>query len=72
MNANKIMQSIFESLRLGGTLISFQLRPEIQAFARPLLGAAAVESILFHLPPLYGGDRMPTPFHHELSLPPKK
>ncbi len=50
--AREITQSIFEVLRPDGVFIAYQVRPDIQKYARPLFGPAQSENIAMNLPPL--------------------
>lgn len=50
--AKLIVQSVHEALRPGGTFIAYQLRSDIEEFARPLFGTASSELIAMNLPPL--------------------
>ncbi|QDT03080.1 hypothetical protein K227x_14600 [Rubripirellula lacrimiformis] len=50
--AKKITRSIYEVLRPGGVFIAYQLRSNVNDYARPYFGRAKTESIPINLPPL--------------------
>lgn len=52
LTAKRIMQSIYESLQPGGTLIAYQWRGDVKDYARPLFGPPISEKIFWNLPPL--------------------
>lgn len=52
MNAKRIVQSIHHMLRPGGVFIAYQLKPDIERFARPLFGPSRSEAVPMNLPPL--------------------
>ncbi|MCO8122042.1 SAM-dependent methyltransferase [Stieleria sp. TO1_6] len=50
--AKKITQSIHASLHCGGTFIAYQLRSDVESFARPYFGPSRRESVPLNIPPL--------------------
>lgn len=52
VTAKRITQSIYEVLRPGGTFIAYQMKADVEAYARPDFGPAKTEHILMNLPPL--------------------
>ena len=52
VTARSIMQSIYEVLRPGGFFIAYQLRSDVEEFARPYFGTGQSETVPLNLPPL--------------------
>ena len=50
--AKTIAESIHAALKPGGTFIAYQVRSDIERFARPLFGPSDSEVIAMNLPPL--------------------
>lgn len=50
--AKRIAQSIYESLRPGGTFVAYQLHNDVVKFARPLFGPPTTDRVLWNIPPL--------------------
>ena len=50
--AKAIIQSVYAALKAGGTFIAYQVRSDIEQYARPLFGPASHESIALNLPPM--------------------
>lgn len=47
-----IMQSIYQSLKPGGTFIAYQLHGDVKHYARPLFGPPTRDYVRWNLPPL--------------------
>ncbi len=50
--AVRIIESIHESLRPGGTFIAYQLHNDVEKLASPIFGSASTERVPWNLPPL--------------------
>lgn len=50
--AKRIAQSVYESLRPGGTFLAYQLHNDVVHYTRPLLGPPETDRVLWNLPPL--------------------
>ncbi len=48
-----IVESIYKTLRSGGTFIAYQFCDEVKEFARPLFGPPHTEPVLLNVPPLW-------------------